>query len=953
MAARGLAITLAIACTFLLGEHAAAQDTMNGGTVSGRVIDPQGAVTPGASVSARQIETNVTTDAVTGADGRFRFPHLNVGHYEIVVRLQGFRDATRLVTVSVGSAFDFPITLSLSGVTTSVTVTAETAPLIETARTQIASTVTQGEIRDLPLNGRQFLDVALLAPGVAPANVGSTQLFAETSAVPGPGLSVSSQRNLSNSFIVDGLSANDDAAGLSLVPYGIDAIEQLQVVTSGGQAEFGRALGGYVNVVTRSGTNDVRGDAYGYVRDDQLNAANPLLGRTLPMRQNQYGASIGGPIRRDRAFYFANVEQRRLNQSGLTTIAAPAAALINARLAAVAYPGLPVATGVYPNPVDSTNVLAKIDDRFGGTQVGVRYSLYHVSASNARGAGGLSAPSASAALDNADHVIAAQALASLSSTTTNEARAQAVFSDLKAPPSDLLGPAVSISGVASFGTLSGSPTQRVNRMYEVADTLSHQAGAHALRVGADFLFNDDAITFPRAIRGAYTFASLENFLAGAYNTAGFTQTFGAAAVSQTNPNVGLYAQDEWKVAPEVTLHAGLRYDLQFLQTVHTDTNNLAPRIGLAWSPGDDGRTVVRASAGLFYDRVPLRAVANALLSASNTTDVGRLAQIAIALSPAQASAPAFPSILSAPVPSVTLPNLTTMDPDIQNASSRQASVEVERQIGERATIGVGYEYLRGSNLIAAINQNVATCAAAGTNNGCRPNPNYANNSQYSSAASSAYHGLHVSLVQRPARWGQYRVSYTLSKAMDDVGQFFFSAPLDPFDISRDWARSDDDQRHRLVVSGAVNTPSDPAASAWQRVTHGWQLSALVQAYSALPLNVTSGVTTIEVTPARPLASGPTSAPVDVRAAQFISRNAGIGPDFFNLSLRASRAFHVAGRLHVEGLIEVFNVTNRANAVTLNGNFGTGAYPANPLPNFGQVLAVGEPRSAQVAVRVRF
>src|SRR5262249_38567336 len=264
---------------------------------------------------------------------------------------------------------------------------------------------------------------------------------------------------------------------------------------------------------------------------------------------------------------------------------------------------------------------------------------------------------------------------SLSTHTVNETRAQATFSDLNASPTDPVGPAVSIAGVASFGTLSGSPTRRQHRLYEIVDNLSHQGGAPALRAGIDILYNHDTITYPRSIRGAYTFSSLANFLADVYNNNGFTQTFGTTVVPQTNPNLGIYAQDEWKIGPHVTLNTGLRYDLQFLQAVDTDRNNVSPRLGIAWSPSDERRRVVRASAGLFYDRVPLRALANALLSAGNTTDLGNLQQNSISLSPAQAGAPSFPAILGAPIASVTLPNLTTMDRGMQNAYSRQASLE--------------------------------------------------------------------------------------------------------------------------------------------------------------------------------------------------------------------------------------------------------------------------------------
>jgi outer membrane receptor protein involved in Fe transport len=922
-------LAVACVCALLLSVPARAQETVNSASVSGRVTDPQSAVVPGALVVAKQTETNVQAEAVTDREGRFRFPYLKVGPYEITVHLQGFATATRVLTVTVGSAFDLPIQLSLEGINSIITVTAG-ATVLEAARSQIAGTVPQAEVQALPMNGRQFLDLALLVPGVSPTNTASNQLFAETSAVPGQGLSVGSQRNFSNSFIVDGLSANDDSAGLSGIPYGVDAVEQFQVVTSGGQAELGRALGGYVNVVTKSGTNVEHGNLYGYFRDDALNAPNGLSGTTLPMSQKQYGGSVGGPIVKNRTFYFGNVEQRRLDQSGLVTIPAATVATINARLAAAGYPGSPLASGVYQNPVNSTNVLGKIDHQISGADMlTVRYSHYDVTSNNSRGAGGTNAPSASAGLDNGDHAVSASNIWTLSSRTVNETRAQFTYSNLNALPTDPVGPAVSIAGVASFGTLSGSPQGRLNKMYEVVDNLSHQAAAHALRAGVDVLFNDDTITFPGSNRGSYSFPTLANFQSGVYNNAGFTQTFGTFVISQTNPNLGVYVQDEWKATSNLTVNAGVRYDLQWIQTINTDTNNVSPRLGFAWTPTASRRTVVRGSGGLFYDRVPLRAVANALLSVGNTTDITKLGRVSISLSPGQAGAPVFPNILSAAVPLVTLPSLTTMNPDMQNAYSRQASVEVEQQLGERTTLSVGYQYTRGVNLIISVNQNVPSCVAVGTNNGCRPVSAYANNSQFSPSAASAYHGVHVSLVERPGKWGSYRATYTLSKAMDNVGEFFFSSPIDPFDINKDWGRSDDDQRHRLVLNGVVNI-------------HGFQVSGLLQYYSALPFNITSGVTTIQGTAGRPIVNG-----------AFIDRNAGDGPDFFSLGARLSRAFKVAGRVQVEGVAEGFNLTNRQNNVAINGNFGSGAYPTNPSTTFGQITAVGDPRSFQLGVRMRF
>jgi hypothetical protein len=941
-ARRPAVLVLALTCLFAVSPVARAQETVNYASVGGRVIDPQGSAVAGATVTARQTDTSVSDSVTTDGSGRFRFAYLRIGPYEISVNQPGFSPFARQLTLNVGAAFEIPVALEVAGVEAAVTVTAD-VPVLESARSQVATTISQGEVNNLPLNGRNFVDIAVLAPAVAPPNINSTQLFAETSAVQGVGLSVGSQRNLSNSFVVDGLSSNDDAAGLVGMPYGVDAVEQFQVVTSGGQAELGRALGGYVNVVTRSGTNQLRGTAYAFFRDDAVNADNALSGTTLPMSQQQFGASVGGPIAKGRTFYFANAEQRLLEQSGLTTITDTDAAIVNARLAAVGYPGAPVATGQFDQPIDSLNVLAKVDHAFSGSdQMSIRYSRYDVASANSRGAGGLSAPSASAGLDNTDQAIAFSNTLTIGSRTVNETRAQFTHSDLLALPTDPIGPAVSIAGVASFGTFPSSPQGRLNKMIQVTDNVAHHRGAHALRAGADFIYNDDRITFPRAERGSYTFSSMANFLAGVYNNAGFAQTFDTMDVAQGNANIGLYAQDEWSATSNLTLNLGLRYDLQFLDTIETDRNNLSPRAGFAWTPFESRDLVVRGSAGLFFDRVPLRALANALLSASNSTDLDKLQQVNVGLSPGQAGAPVFPAILPAPVPLVTLVNLTTMQRDLQNAYSQQASVEVERQVGRLGTASMGYSYLRGSGLLMAINQNVPSCPPAGTNNGCRPIPDYANSSQYSSAGESVYHGLLVSFAQRPSAWGYYRVSYTLSKAENNVGEFFFSGPIDPFDLSKDWSRADNDRRHLFVFSGGVNTSMAPATTAWQAITRGFQLSGILQAYSAAPFNISSGVTTVQGTAGRPIVDG-----------EFIPRNAGVGDEFVSLGLRLSRSFRLGGETRLEAMAEAFNLTNAVNEVARNTTFGTRAYPTEPLPSYDQVTAVGDPRSWQFGLRLRF
>jgi hypothetical protein len=283
-----------------------------------------------------------------------------------------------------------------------------------------------------------------------------------------------------------------------------------------------------------------------------------------------------------------------------------------------------------------------------------------------------------------------------------------------------------------------------------------------------------------------------------------------------------------------------------------------------------------------------------------------------------------------------------MDRRLQNAYSKQANIEVERTLGGSRVLTVGYQYFRGEKLLMSINQNVPTCVAAGTNNGCRPISTYANNNDYRGAGTSNYHGLHLTFLQRPSTWSSVRVTYALSKSMNNVGEAFFSAPIDPNNLMKDWGRSDDDQRHRLVMSGTVNAPG------------GFQASTMLQYYSALPFNVVTGVNSLQGTAGRPHADGSVAAAnFDVRTANLIPRNAGVGNDFFTLSLRISRVFQLGGDRRLEGLLEVFNLTDRVNPVARNTTFGTGSYPSSPLASFNTVTAVGEPRTLQLGLRMSF
>ncbi len=948
----------------------AAQQTINNASLEGHVTDPSGAMLAGATVTALNTETHIASTANTDRAGAFRVPYLAVGRYQVTARAANFRVTSQTLTLAAGTTQTVTLALAVSGPEEIVTLDEDLQPRTDNI-TEVATSISSAEATELPYASRNFLDLALLAPGVSRTNTAANQLFAETSAVPGQGLSINSQRNFSNSFLIDGLSANDDAAGLVQAAFPLDSIAELQVVTSGGQAEFGRALGGYLNFVTRSGTDTLHGSAYGFLRNQRLNAANALSQSTVPMTEAQFGGSLGGRIERDRSFYFVNAEQRNLNGHGTLSIAPANAASINATLNAAGYKGsrLGVASGptaLYANPVHATNLFVKGDRQMSSRDsFSARYSLYRVAAQNSRGAGGLTDISAAAALADTDQTVAISNILTPTASVVNETRAQFTNSNLAAPVNDPNGPAISISGIATLGTLSGSPTARYDRLFEVIDNLSRSLGDHSLRAGVDFLDNDLTITFPMSNRGSYAFSSLPNFTVGRYTT--FTQSFGNPVVPQTNPNLGLYLQDEWHATPSITVNAGLRYDLQFLRSVATDTNNVSPRIGLAWTPFADHRTVVRASYGLFYDRVPLRSLSNALESNGNSTTLNGDTFVTLALNYGQAGAPVFPGInggyTATNLPANTRLSLTTLDPHLQNAYAQQVSAELEQEIEPGLTLSINYQRVRGEHLLLSLNLNVPTCTATvDPVNLCRPVSAYANNKQYSAAGDSYYDGLGISLVRRPERIGSYRLSYTWSHAIDDLGEFFFSAPINNANLAEDRSRSDDDQRHRLTFDGILHSPLDRPHTLRQRVLHGWQFGGILQYTSALPFNVVTGGQTIQTTTQRPCAPG-----FSLTAAgganpctlgllgAIIGRNAGIGFDYFTLNARLSRTVALTEHIKLEAIAEAFNALNHRNNQIPNATFGTGSYPAVPAATgaFGQPTAVADPRSVELALRLSF
>lgn len=416
-------LLLSAICIFFSVQNLSAQQNISAATLSGTVEDTNGAVIAGANVTALNTQTGQTAAVKSDAGGRFHFSYLAVGNYEIGAGADGFSRVMRPLTLTVGQTLEIKLVLPVSGV--SVQIRVEPEPVVETTRTQVSETILPKDVESLPLNGRNFLDLALLLPAVSRTNTGSIQRFAETSAVPGTGISIAGQRNLNVSFIVDGSSANDDSVELAGTYYSQEVIREFQVVSNGAVAQFGRASSGFVNIVTRSGTDQFHGKAYGFLRSDKLDARNPLAVSKDPLTQTQYGGSLGGPLARNKTFFFANFEQTRRNDTNIITISPANVTAINSRLTAAGYHGPQIQTGLVPGGFDTTNFFARLDHRINkNNSFAATYNFYDISAQNARTVGGLNAVSRGTNLENTDHTLNLADVTTIGAHSINEFRFQ-------------------------------------------------------------------------------------------------------------------------------------------------------------------------------------------------------------------------------------------------------------------------------------------------------------------------------------------------------------------------------------------------------------------------------------------------------------------------------------------------------------------------------------------------
>ena len=600
-------------------------------TLSGAIRDASAAFVPGAQVSVTNAESGTKRTTSSDETGRYILTNLPPGRYDVRAELTGFRTAVQNgVVLTVGGSTSVDLTLQVGAVNEVVEVRHE-EPLVETTRAELSRVVTAQDIESLPIIGRNFVDFVKLSTNVAPGreNVGGGAFKEPDSGVgvaAAPRLTFGGQSELSTLILVDGADNIQTFTGLPRATPSQESAQEFRILNSTMLGEYGRAMGGFVNIVTKSGTNNFNGSAYYFGMNDALNADPILTGPNPVLRQNQFGATLGGPIVRNKTWFFGNYEgQRRAESNKFSSVIFDNLAAINATKA---FFGLTQETTNVVRANDYDGFLAKVDHHLtNSNRVAVRYNLLDSTTNGFLGGGGRASPASTTRRDNdvLDQSLVVSDTAVLNTKMVNEARIQWARRRFDFN-SVIKEPTFEISNLIITGKTTSDMDFYKESRWQLSDSLNMTSGQHSLKFGADFNnINDDSqlnVFFPARV----IFPSLPAFLSPSptpvvfwWPLANGTTTRSALPVPFTKDipdelaplsrtsiehnSYGFFAQDEWKVTPKLTATFGLRYDFETYPDIFVqekDLNNFQPRIGLAYAM--DPNTVVRAGFGIFNDR---------------------------------------------------------------------------------------------------------------------------------------------------------------------------------------------------------------------------------------------------------------------------------------------------------------------------------------------------------------
>ena len=794
--------------------------------------------------------TGAKFSSTSTSDGFFRLPVLPVGSYDITVERSGFaRTTQKNVVLTVGARLNLPITLKVATQSEAVEVSAQ-APLVETTRSQVSSTVDSRSIQNLPVNGRNFIEFALLTPGVnKDPRLGD--------------ISFGGLRGTFNSLVIDGTDNNNTffgqtsgRTGSGRAPYQFsqDAVQEFQVNTNGYSAELGRAGGAVVNAITKSGTNAYHGSAFWYYRDQSLNAANPFVKITNafttnpallrnvnpPYHYNQFGGTFGGYFIKDKLFFFADYDGQRNTQPNSVTFNPPAP-LNEFETAAINY--LAGRAGSWVRTQNQDDYLGKLDWIVNSkNNVSMRWNKQHFTGANFENSGNTNSEEHT----GASNVRTTSANASVTTTVTSNLINIGRFSyvhDREPGEANTALPELIVSDRGGFSFTAGrnffSPRETTVDRYQYGDGVTYSWHRHTLKGGIDVIHDNIFNFFPGISNGSYRLnleqlgrslcrSGMGSFTAPCGAGGGtFQQNFFGTGTDGpvTRPNLfdlAVYLQDDWKVNNRLTLNLGIRYDLDTYdqpsvqnQTalaadfdtsrINTDHNNVAPRFGFAWTPLASSRWVLRGGYGMFFSRTPAIALSTAF-SQNGLAVQNRSIPTSSSLFPNypnSACGAVDAGGTSCPPPTGIAANsppiIIVAQRDYQQPYVQQWSFTTEYELTRDLAVSVGYLGVKGTkltrfrdvNLFAPVASNVflnGSSISVLRYPSARPVTAFNRIEQIESAGSSIYHAMVVQVNKRFSRNFQGLASYTWSHGIDDNPDSTAVVPGGGDDVKLNYAR---------------------------------------------------------------------------------------------------------------------------------------------------------------------
>ncbi len=972
---------LAVAALFLAGV-AQAQET----SIQGYVTDESDAALPGVSVVVTSADTGISREVRTNAKGYYLAQFLPSGNYSVTASLEGMQTIKREnIKLLLGQSLDVNLKMGIEKVTEAIVVTAE-SPLVEVSRTSAAAYVGEKEIEVLPISGRDFKEFAFLTPTVQDDPIRGF-------------ITMSGQRGIYSGMNIDGTDSKSAFFGYGRggeatendgLVVAQDSVKEFQVVTNGFAPEFGANSGGYINVVTKSGSNTMRGTAFYFFRDDSMAAdlpASPLdqaRGNTAPtpvdaFERKNWGLSLGGPIRKDKTFFFLSLDQTERDEpfsDNLNTRGAYDAILLlgqtnpgilnlidgyspnNDGVAAPDPLNGRTASGLFVRSVDNLILFGKIDHQIGtsNTLTGrVNVTDYERSSTFK--------DEESSKLEDTESYVASL-VSVIGSNTVNEVRIQ-IASDALDRLSKRVGEPIEAqirlrgrdgSGSDSLGKFDFLPIFVEEEKLQFQETFSYLFGDHDLKFGLDYQQDDLKQLFAGSRDGRYDFNTIADLLAN--NASNVRIYYGDVTFpnyDETQKLTAIYAQDSWRPSERLTVNYGFRFGqtdnpggLPHLfpegRNIPDDDNNFAPRLGFAYAPAGTGRQVIRGGVGVFFGRTPSLIFASQVQQNGLFPNFGR-----VNVRPGNPAFVPFGQPINNENPPADSPNSPSfVDPNFEDPETLRVNFGYERELKPNWSGGVDLVYAEGDKLQSNVELNRTLIRydefGRPVYSSTRPDPNFNEIFVRRSIGESEYKAVTLKLNRRYAGRFQLQAHYTWSEDKDTDSNERSATGVtvsDPSNPRFDWGLAERDVENRLVVSGLIELPGKVRISGIAEYRSGRPWSAVDPGadfaycgFGALGFNCVEAYA------------------VDDRGL-LIPRNAFRNESITRLDMRISKLFAIGSKYDIEIFGEVFNLFDQ-NSFELVGGFGGQRQRDPSNAEFGLADArVTTPRQVQLGARLSF